>query len=260
MLDQILRHKQAEVAERREEQPLASVRREAEAAPRPRDFLAALIRPGTSVIAEIKRQSPSRGVIRRDVAPAVLAAAYTAAGARAISVLTDRRFFGGSAQDLAAVRAATELPLLRKDFVVDEYQVWEARALGADAVLLIVRAVAPEQLASLLALAERLEMAALVEVHDEEDARAALAAGARLVGINNRDLATMVVDLSVTRRLRPLLPAGVAVVAESGVRSAADLRALLACPVDAVLIGEAVMAAADPARALRELLEAGSEG
>lgn len=260
ILDEILAHKRVEVEERRGRTPLAEVRRAAEQAPPVRGLREALLLPGLSVIAEVKRRSPARGVLRQAADPAALAATYQAAGARAISVLTDRRFFDGSDDDLRAARRRVSLPVLRKDFVLDEYQLWEARALGADAVLLIARALEARRLRALLELATHLGMDALVEVHDAAEIEAALGAGAQVIGINNRDLATMQVDLGTTPRLRPLVPPGRTVVSESGVREPADLEALRACGVDAVLVGEALMSAADPAAALQALVSAGRPG
>ncbi|MBI4493336.1 MAG: indole-3-glycerol phosphate synthase TrpC [Chloroflexi bacterium] len=257
ILDEILAHKRQQVAAQRQARSLDEVQRAAERAAAPRGFRAALLQPGLSVIAEVKRRSPSRGVLRQEVDPAELAALYAREGARAISVLTDERFFGGSNADLEAIRARGSTPLLRKDFVVDAYQVWEARAIGADAVLLIVRALDQTALRDLLRLARALGLDALVEVHDEAELARALEASADLVGINNRDLSAMAVDLSTTSRLRPLVPPGVAVVSESGIRSAADLQPILACGVDAILVGEALMAAPEPGAALRALVQAG---
>ncbi len=208
------------------------------------------------VLAEVKRASPSAGPIRPGADPAAIAAAYAAAGAAAISVLTDRRFFDGDLAFLARCRAAVPLPLLRKDFVVDPYQVAESRAAGADAILLIAAALAPAQLAELAAAARGHGLDVLVEVHGEDELPAALASGATLIGINHRDLKTMKMDLSLTPALAPRLPPGVVLVAESGIRTAEDVARLGAAGAHAVLVGEHLMRAPSPGAALRELLGA----
>ncbi|NJD20580.1 MAG: indole-3-glycerol phosphate synthase TrpC, partial [Gemmatimonadetes bacterium] len=213
--------------------------REALDAPRPRDFGGAL-REGAhvSVIAECKRRSPGAGEIRPGLDPAALARTYEAAGAKALSVLTDERYFGGSLEDLGAARAATTLPVLRKDFTLDPLHVLEARAAGADAVLLIVRILSDEALGSLLSLAGDLGMSALVEAHDEVEVERALAAGATLLGINTRDLATFGTDLGTTVSLLGGVGPDVTVVSESGIRSPGDVARLAEAGVDAVLVGE----------------------
>jgi len=233
---------------------LGEIRARAEAAPGPRDFTAALRRPGSvALIAEVKRRSPGAGAIRPDLDPAELAAAYVRAGAAAVSVLTDREYFQGSLEDLTHVREAVAVPVLRKDFMVSEAQVWEARAAGADAILLIVRILEDGELAGLRALAERLGMAALVEVHDRSELRRALDAGARIVGINNRDLSTFETTIGTTLELAREVPEGVTLVSESGIRGAEDVGRLGAEGVDAVLVGEALLRAASPAEKSREL-------
>jgi tryptophan synthase beta chain len=206
------------------------------------------------VVAEVKRRSPSRGPIRADLDPAALAAAYERGGAAAVSVLTEPDHFGGSPEDLAAVRAASALPLLRKDFVTTPYQVWEARAWGADAVLLIVAALGRDGLAALLAEAAGAGLDALVEVHTRAEAAAAAAAGATLVGVNARDLASLQVDAGRLAAVRDALPAGAVVVAESGIRSRRDVAAAAAAGADAVLVGETLVRADDPAAAVGDLL------
>jgi indole-3-glycerol phosphate synthase len=211
---------------------------------------------GVALIAEVKKASPSAGLIRQDFDPVHIARAYERGGAACISVLTDERFFQGSLAHLRLVRSAVDLPLLRKDFILDPVQVLEARALGADAYLLIAAALAEGELGKLLAAGRELGMDALVEVHDEGDLGVALEAGADLIGINNRDLRTFQVGLDVTERLAPLVPAGVVVVAESGIRTCADVRRLKACGIRAVLVGEALMRAADIEAATRELASA----
>jgi indole-3-glycerol phosphate synthase len=258
MLDEILAHKRLELEEARRRVPPAAMRARAEARAReeaPRGFRAALrTAPRPRVVAELKRRSPSRGEIRADFDPVGCAKAYADAGAAALSVLTDARYFGGSLALLEAVRTAVAVPLLRKDFLIDAYQVDEARAHGADAVLLIARALEPARLRALREYAVGLGLDALVEVHDEGEVEAALAAGADLVGINNRDLATFETDLAVSERLAPLLAGrGVVVVAESGIFTQADVGRLEAAGADAVLVGEALMRERDVGRALAEL-------
>lgn len=254
-LAEILARKSDEVATRR----AAAPDRELEAAvrdlERPLDFAGALAARGEAVriVAEVKRASPSAGRIAGGLDAPAQARRYGAAGAAAISVLTDGPGFGGSLDDLRAVRAAVTVPLLRKDFVIDRYQLLEARLHGADAALLIVAALAPDTLRDLLAACDALGLAALVEVHDRPELETALAAGARLVGVNNRDLRTFAVDLAVSERLLPLLPAGVKGVAESGVRTPEDARRLRAAGAANLLVGEALVRAADPGRLLREL-------
>ncbi len=225
-----------------------------------RPFAAALSRPGrVNVIAEHKRRSPSRGAIREDLDPGDVARSYERAGAVAVSVLTDEPFFGGRLEHLVRARASTTLPVLRKDFVLDPWQVWEARAAGADAVLLIAAALDDTALAGLLAVAGEAGLDALVEVHDRRELERALAAGARVVGVNNRDLRTLVVSLETSLALAPAIPDDVVAVAESGIGRPEDLRALSQAGFDAFLIGERLMAAPDPGEALRLLIEE-SEG
>ena len=230
-------------------------RRAAAATPRGDAFLAALSRSGRSnVIAECKRRSPSRGVLAADYDPVAIARQYEAGGAAAISVLTEPTFFDGSLKHLAAVRQAVMLPLLRKDFIVDEYQLLEARAQGADAVLLIVAALAQADLGRLQRRAWELGLAALVEVHDEDELARAIDAGARIIGVNNRNLRTLAVDVAASRRLGARIPADVVGVSESGLTSRADLEELAGQGYRAFLIGERFMTAPDPAKAIAELL------
>lgn len=214
-----------------------------------------------NVIAEIKRASPSKGEIRADVDPARMALQYEAGGAAAISVLTEEDRFRGSLDDLRAVRRAVSLPLLRKDFIFDEYQLYEAAAAGADALLLIVAALADEELTRLVRVTEEeLRMDALVEVHTLEELSRARACGATLIGVNNRDLHTFEVSLDTSVQLAHGAPPGLSLISESGLRDADDLRRLRALGYDAFLIGESLMRAADPRRALRRLIEEGGEG
>jgi indole-3-glycerol phosphate synthase len=252
MLARIVATKQEEVAALAPRR--AALRGAAEAAPAPRPFEAALrAGPNVGLIAEIKRRSPSAGPIRPELAVAEVARAYAAAGAAALSVLTDREYFGGSLEDLAAAREAVALPILRKDFVVDEAQIWEARAAGADAVLLIVRILDDARLRELHALARGLGLGVLVEVHDRAELERALAAGARVVGVNNRDLDTFRTDLDVTLSLSGSLPAADVLVAESGIRGPEDVDRLAAAGVDAVLVGESLMRSPDVEAAARAL-------
>jgi indole-3-glycerol phosphate synthase len=259
VLDGILERKRREVEERRASLPDRELAARARATPRPRSLGAALSPRGgpVRVIAEVKRASPSAGTIDASVDAPSLAARYAAAGAAAVSVLTDGPAFGGSLDDLAAARAAVEVPLLRKDFVVDRYQLLEARAWGADAALLIVAALPGDALRRLHEACLELGLSALVEVHDEREAEAALAAGAGIVGVNNRDLRTFRVDLAATERVLPLLPADVAGVSESGIRGAAEVRRLRAAGAANFLVGEALVRAPDPAALLREIAAAG---
>ncbi|MHB1133620.1 MAG: indole-3-glycerol phosphate synthase TrpC [Chloroflexota bacterium] len=253
MLEKILAHKREEVAARKRELPLAELRRRASDVAPARDFAAALRRESIAVISEIKRASPSRGPLAPNLDPAALARHYEVGGAAALSVLTDGRFFSGSLADLSLARAAVGLPALRKDFVVDEYQLWEARAAGADALLLIVAALEDVHLVHMLRLAEEVGLACLVEAHDEEEVRRALACGARLVGINNRDLRSFSVDLATTERLAALVPADRTLVSESGIHGRVDVERLAESGVDAVLVGESLVRATDASGRLREL-------
>ena len=243
ILDRIVRTKQAEVAglvSRR-----ADLQREAAAAGPARPFGPALRGEAVAVIGEFKRRSPSAGVLGGAAGPAASAREYARAGAAAMSVLTDGEFFGGELADLRAAREAVDLPVLRKDFVIDEIQLLEARAAGADAVLLIVRILEDGELMQLLAVAADLGMAALVEVHDVAELGRALSLGADIIGINNRDLATFRTDLAVSLELVPQVPAAAIVVAESGIRGVADVERLAAAGVDAILVGETLMRATE---------------
>lgn len=259
ILDEILAHKREELIEARSALPAEEMaRRAGEVKEAPRGFRAALTAgPRPRVIAEIKRRSPSRGEIRPDFEPVGCARAYADAGAAAISVLTDERYFGGRLDYLEKVRRAVALPLLRKDFVVDAYQIDEAKLWGADAVLLIVAAFGEpsgvDELAELRRYAAERGLDALVEVHDAAELELALAAGADLVGINNRDLRSFEVDLSVTERLAKRVPEGVVLVAESGIFTPRDVARLETAGADAFLVGEALMREADIEAALRRL-------
>jgi indole-3-glycerol phosphate synthase len=222
--------------------------------PTPHDFVAALRGNGISCIAEIKRRSPSKGDLAPELQPDLVAKEYVAGGASCLSVLTDEEFFGGSVEDLRAAREASGLPVLRKDFTVTETDVVDTRLMGADAVLLIVAALNDEELARFLARASALGLAALVEVHDEEELDRALDAGARLVGVNQRDLRTFTVDEDRARDLAAHIPSDVVAVAESGIRNGDDARRLAEAGFDAVLVGETLVRASDRAAALRDLI------
>jgi indole-3-glycerol phosphate synthase len=258
VLDDILVGVREDLAQRQEALPLDAVKELATGRPAPRDAAAALSRPGVAVIAEVKRSSPSKGMLATIGDPAALAREYEAGGAAMISVLTEQRRFGGSLADLEAVRKAVGVPVLRKDFVVSPYQVWEARAHGADAVLLIVAALQQEVLVSLRERIESLGMTALVEVHNDDEVRRALDAGSRVIGINNRNLRTLDVDRETFARLAPLIPSSVVRVAESGVRGPHDLLACAASGADAVLVGEGLVKADVPRQAVADLVAAGA--
>jgi indole-3-glycerol phosphate synthase len=253
ILDQILDWKRIEVAKQKRTQSLSAAREAARAAPPPRDLAAALCAPGVSLIAEIKRASPSRGLLHPDLDPAAQAAAYERHGAAAVSVLTDERFFQGTLDDLRAVRQSVGLPVLRKEFVLDAYQVYQARAAGADALLLIVAALDDADLRSLYALVYELGMSALVEVHDEVELERALALGPRILGINNRNLHTFEVNLDVTAHLSERVPPETLLVAESGIHTAADVERLAALDVHGMLVGESLVRAPDVGAKIREL-------
>lgn len=254
-LDTILERTCLRVESDRREHGFEELDRESRNAGHPRDFAGAIRAEGMSLIAEVKRRSPSKGVIRAAIDPAEVADAYEGGGARALSVLTEPEFFSGSLDDLVKAREATSLPVLRKDFVVDLYQVVEARAAGADAVLLIVAALPdPAFFAELAAAAAHYGLAALVEVHSEWELDAAFEVDPQLVGVNQRDLRTFDVDTGLAIRLRKRVPREVAMVAESGIATREDVSKLEDAGIEGMLVGEALMRADDPARAARELL------
>lgn len=219
-----------------------------------RDFKGALILPGINIIAEVKKASPSKGVIRHDFDPLKIARDYEKHGASAISVLTDEKYFQGRLEYVPLVRNAVDLPVLRKDFIVDEYQIYESAAIGADALLLIVAALKDDKLKELLELTNSLGMSALVEVHTEDEANRALNVGAEIIGINNRDLKTFKTDLETTRAIARILPDDVVVVSESGIKSNADILSLKECGVSAFLVGEALTREANIGAKLKDLL------
>ncbi len=266
ILDEIIATKREEILLRKQRLSLAECRTQAESAPRPRDFAGALNRAQVALIGEIKRASPSRGVLRGEFDLPRLAALYEAYGVAAISVLTDDKYFGGSVDDLKSARVAVEVPILRKDFIVDEYMVYESRVLQADAILLIVRVLSDRQLCDYLALAKALGMGVLVEIHDEADLDRALAVPARVIGINNRNLGDFTVDLATTERLAPRIRAqargstGRIIVAESGIFTRADVERVRDVGAHAVLVGEALMRAQDVAAKAIELSGVTREG
>ncbi len=258
VLDEILDGVRADLAERQRRVSLDQLKEMARRAPSPRDAMAALKAEGVSVIAEVKRASPSRGKMADIADPAALACQYEAGGAKMISVLTEPRHFGGSLDDLDAVRRAVQVPLLRKDFVVSSYQLWEARAHGADVVLLIVAALEQSALISLVERAASIGLLPLVEVHAEPELDRALDAGATVVGVNARNLATLKVDRGIFGRLAGRIPEGIVKIAESGVRGPRDLLAYAASGADAVLVGESLVSEKDPQSAVADLVTAGS--
>jgi indole-3-glycerol phosphate synthase len=255
ILDRILANKYLEVAQRRIALPIEPLREQALAQTPPRDFLAALKRVGRpALIAECKKASPSKGLLRPEYDPAQLARTYAENGAAALSVLTDEKFFQGALNDLSKAREAAGLPALRKDFIVDGYQVYEARAAGADAVLLIVAALHLDQLRKLHQLIDELGMTALVEVHDEAEVETASQIAPKLLGVNNRNLHDFTVDLQMTVRLRKCIPANITLVAESGIHTADDVARVRDMGVDAILVGEALVTASDVGAKVRELV------
>jgi indole-3-glycerol phosphate synthase len=258
VLDDIVVGVREDVAAREAIVSLDQVKAAAQAAPAALDAFAALRAPGVAVIAEVKRRSPSKGELAEIPSSSQLAAEYEGGGARIISVLTEQRRFGGSLADLDSVRAAVSIPVLRKDFVVSSYQVHEARAHGADLVLLIVAALEQNALIGLRERIESLGMTALVEVHDEQEASRALDAGARVIGVNARNLRTLEVDRSIFERIAPGLPSTVVKVAESGVRDAHDLITYASAGADAVLVGEGLVTSGNPRQAVADLVTAGA--
>lgn len=258
ILDTILWHKRDEVAARRAQVPLEALQSRLAELPPTRDFAAALRHPAlgpTALIAEVKKASPSAGIIRADFDPVAIAQTYETNGASCLSVLTDARFFQGHEDYLQQIRAAVSIPLLRKDFTVDSYQITEARAIGADAILLIAAALTRPQMADYMALAHSLGLTALVEVHTEEEMQVAADIQAPVIGINTRDLKSFVTDLGVFERLAPLAPAGSVLVAESGLKTPTDVARVRAAGAHAILVGESLMRSPDIGAALRGLME-----
>jgi indole-3-glycerol phosphate synthase len=260
ILDDIIAYKRREVAAAKAAAPLSALEALARATPRPRGFEKALRRAATdgfALIAEIKKASPSKGVIRAEFDPPAHARAYAAGGAACLSVLTDAPSFQGSAEHLKAARAAVALPILRKDFMIDPYQVAESRAWGADCILLIMANLSDAQANELSAAASDFDLDVLIETHDEAEVGRALALKAKMIGVNNRNLKNFVTDLATTERLSMLIPKDRLLIAESGIHAHADLRRLAACGAGAYLVGESLMRAADIAAATRDLLSAG---
>ncbi|MBS2962705.1 indole-3-glycerol phosphate synthase TrpC [Actinocrinis puniceicyclus] len=258
VLDEILAGVRADLAERQAQTPLEDLKAKAQAQPSAKDGVRALRGDGVAVIAEVKRSSPSKGALAAIADPAALAGDYEQGGASVISVLTERRRFGGSLLDLREVRARVDIPVLRKDFIVTSYQLWEARAHGADLVLLIVAALEQDALVSLIERAESIGLTPLVEVHDEEETARAVDAGARVIGVNARNLRTLEVDRDTFARLAPLIPEEIVRVAESGVRGPHDLIAYANCGADAVLVGESLVTGKNPRDAVADLVAAGA--
>ena len=255
ILDRIVRAKRAQVERDKERMSPRRVIELATSAPPPRDFAAALRREArVNVIAEIKKASPSRGDIQARADVGGVAEGYARAGAVALSVLTESRFFLGSGEDLGTAKRAVDIPVLRKDFVLEEYQVYESRVMGADSLLLIARILSLKELSTLIGVARSLHMEPLVEVHDDEEVRRAVDGGGTIIGVNNRDLATLGVSIDTSLRIRPLLPESAVRVSESGIESRHDIDRLRSAGFHAFLIGERLMREADPGGALRGLL------
>ncbi len=258
VLDDIIVGVREDLALRQEVRSLEQVIATAIATPLPRDPMPAFRSPGLSLIAEVKRSSPSKGALAPIPDPAALAVEYAAGGATAISVLTERRRFGGELADLEAVRAAVDVPVLRKDFIVTEYQLWEARAAGADLALLIVAALDDKELGCLLGLCEQIGLTPLVEVHTADEALRAVDSGAELIGVNNRNLQTLEVDLAQFELLVGLLPEGTVKVAESGILRLEDVSRVASAGADVILVGEALVRHGDPRGAVTDFIEVGT--
>lgn len=255
MLERIVAKKRAEIAARKEKTPLQALEEKIAVMPPPRDFAAALRRP-VAIIAEIKRRSPSHGLLRKNADPAQIARLYEQNGAAALSVLTDETFFGGGDDDIAAVRDAAALPILRKEFIIDPYQIWESRVIGADAILLIASLLGTDALRDYRQQAESLGLAALVEVHSREELFCALASGAGIIGVNNRNLGTLATDIRVSLELAPLIPSGLIAVSESGIGTKREIDQLGEAGFSGFLIGGALLASPDIGTKLRELVGA----
>lgn len=254
IIERIVKRKLEEVAQASKKVPTESLKKKIEQLPPTRDFRRALTDRTPAIVAEIKRKSPKSGWIRHNGDPVKIASWYERAGAAAISVLTEERFFGGHPHYLSDVKKTVSVPLLRKDFILDPYQVYESRVLGADGILLIAPLLRGEKLKEMMHLSMGLGLCPLVEVHDREDLSRALDEGAELIGINNRDFKTLSTDLKVTLELAPLVPPGVTIVSESGISTRGDIELLMSAGVRAFLIGEALMRAPEPHKKLRELL------
>ena len=254
MLNRIIAEKREEVEQRKKDIPVSSLKERTAQRQAPLDFAHALSGGSTRLIAEVKRASPSRGLLCPNFDPVELAKTYAQGGAAAISVLTEANYFEGSIEHLAAIREEVRLPLLRKDFIFDQYQIYESGAYGADALLLIVAILSQEQLEGLLSLSRSLGLSCLVEVHNEAEVERALLSGAKIIGINNRDLNTFKVDINTTRRLCSLIPEKRIVVSESGIRSRGDVEKLKGWGVNAVLVGETLVTAGDILTRMREII------
>jgi len=254
ILDEICDYKREVIANAKRREPLQDVRERADAASPPRPFREVLRKPGMGLIAEVKRASPSKGALLFGMEPVELASIYEHAGASAISVLTDEQYFNGSLDDLIAVRRSVDVPCLRKEFILDEYQIYEARAALADAILLIVRILDDDQLKAYRELATSLGMGVLVECHDAHEVERALDSGAAIIGINNRDLQTFEVDFNTSLELRKMVPGGKVLVSESGIQTRDHVRKLEQGGVDAILVGEALVTSDDIRAKIRNLL------
>ena len=253
ILDKIVVDKKEEVKQAKISTPIASLK-ERIGERSPRDFAGAVRGKGLKLIAEVKKASPSKGVLCPDFRPVELAQTYERNGASAISVLTESKYFQGSLEHLAAIREKVNIPLLRKDFICDEYQIYESAANGADAILLITALLEKETMESFLELGESLKLDCMTEVHNEEELTQALLAGAKIIGINNRDLNTFKTDINTTRRLKMLIPEDTIAVSESGINTRDNIKKIKECKVDAVLVGEALVTAKDIPAKMRELL------
>ena len=256
-LQKILETKREEIQERKVLLPLSELKRRLAESPPPLDFDGAIRSRDRALVAEVKRSSPSRGRIREDFDPVAIARIYAEGGAAAVSVLTESRFFEGRDSFLRDIRQNIGLPLLRKDFIIDPYQIYETRFLGGDALLLITRALDDGRLKEFIRLSSELGLASLVEIHDEADLEKALSSGAGIIGINNRDLSTFATDLEVSLRLAPLVPQGRTVISESGIRSRSDIQRLESAGIHAFLVGETLMREKDIGRKMKELLRLG---
>ncbi|MBI2423259.1 MAG: indole-3-glycerol phosphate synthase TrpC [Candidatus Hydrogenedentes bacterium] len=254
ILDEIVLHKREELRHLQSERPLAVLEEKLDYVKPPRDFRAALRQDGISLIAEIKRKSPSKGDMLPGVEAVELGALYEQAGARAISILTDKKFFDGTIDDLTTVQRTVHVPCLRKEFIIDPYQIYEARAGAADAILLIVRILDDAQLRDFLALSRELGMEPLVETHNEEEIDRAIEAGAHIIGINNRDLDTLKMDLETTERLRKRVPGGKTLVSESGIYTREHVKRLEAGGIDGILVGESLLTSKNIKAKIQELL------
>ncbi|MDD2671411.1 MAG: indole-3-glycerol phosphate synthase TrpC [Syntrophales bacterium] len=253
-LQKIIEAKKRETEKLKQELPLSVLREKAEKMPPARDFRKGLADSTCAIIAEIKKSSPSKGLLAGDFDPAGFAVAYAQGGAAALSVLTEKNFFAGRPEHIAKVKTATDLPVLRKDFIIEEWQVWESRVIGADAVLLISEIFEERRLRDFINVAERLGMTPLVEVHAREELKKSISAGAGVIGINNRDLGTFRTDIAASINLAPDIPPGIISVSESGIRNRADIERLLSCGFCAFLVGEALVRSADKTGKMRELL------